>query len=77
MKVLVTYVSRTGNTKKVAQAIFKDIKTTKEIKDLDQVRDLRAMIWRSLAFPLRRLVQPNRQQSSWRSTQQARRLPCS
>jgi flavodoxin len=40
MKVLVTYVSRTGNTRKVAQAIFDQIKGTKDIKQLDQVDTL-------------------------------------
>ena len=39
MKVLVTFLSRTGNTKKVAQAIFEAIKAKKEIeiKELNQV----------------------------------------
>jgi flavodoxin len=40
MKVLVTYVSRTGNTKKVAQAIFDQVKGTKEMKELQQVDTL-------------------------------------
>jgi flavodoxin len=40
MKVLVTFVSRTGNTKKVAQAIFDQLKGTKEMKELEQVNTL-------------------------------------
>ena len=32
MKTLVTYMSQTGNTKRVAEAIFKEIKGKKEIK---------------------------------------------
>ncbi len=32
MKVIVTYMSQTGNTKKVAEAIFQEIKGKKEIK---------------------------------------------
>jgi flavodoxin len=40
MKVLVAYVSRTGNTKKVAQAIFDQVKGTKEMKELQQVDTL-------------------------------------
>jgi flavodoxin len=40
MKVLVTYVSRTGNTKKVAQAIFEQVKGTKETKELQEVDTL-------------------------------------
>ena len=31
MKVIVTYLSQTGNTKKVAEAIFQEIKVKKEI----------------------------------------------
>jgi len=40
MKVLVTYVSRTGNTKKVAQVIFDQVKGPKEMKELQQVDTL-------------------------------------
>lgn len=40
MKVLVTYVSRTGNTKKVAQAVFDQIQEPREIKELQQVDTL-------------------------------------
>jgi flavodoxin len=40
MKVLVAYVSRTGNTKKVAQAIFDQVKGPKEMKELEQVNTL-------------------------------------
>ena len=36
MKVLVTYFSRTGNTRKVAEAIFEEMPTPKELKDLRQ-----------------------------------------
>jgi len=40
MKVIVTYMSQTGNTKKVAEAIFQEIKGKKEIKPLDEVGSL-------------------------------------
>jgi len=40
MKVLVTYMSQTGNTKKVAEAIFQEIKGKKEIKPMDEVNSL-------------------------------------
>ena len=52
MKVLVTYVSRTGNTKKVAEAIFKEIKDTKEIKDLEQVDSLEGYDLAFVGFPI-------------------------
>lgn len=39
MKALVTYYSQTGNTKKVAQAIFEAITMEKEIKSLKEMSD--------------------------------------
>ena len=42
MKVLVTYMSQTGNTKKVAEAIFGEIQADKklvELKDLGGLED--------------------------------------
>jgi flavodoxin len=52
VKVLVAYVSRTGNTKKVAEAIFKEIKDTKEIKDLEQVDSLEGYDLAFIGFPI-------------------------
>lgn len=52
MKILVTYVSRTGNTKKVAEAIFKEIKGTKEIKTLDQVDGLEGYDLAFIGLPI-------------------------
>ncbi len=52
MKVLVAYVSRTGNTKKVAEAIFKEIKDTKEMKDLEQVEGLEGYDLAFVGFPI-------------------------
>jgi len=40
MKVLVTYMSQTGNTKKIAEAIFQEIKGKKEIKPIEEVSSL-------------------------------------
>ena len=40
MKVMVTYMSQTGNTKKVAEAIFQEIKGKKEIKPMEEVSSL-------------------------------------
>jgi hypothetical protein len=37
MKVLVTYLSKTGNTKKIAEAMFEEINDEKEIKPIDEV----------------------------------------
>ena len=40
MKVMVAYASRTGNTKKVAEAVFQEVQAEKEIKELSAVSDL-------------------------------------
>ena len=40
MKTMVTYMSQTGNTKKVAEAIFQEIKGKKEIKPMSEVNSL-------------------------------------
>ncbi|MGQ9676925.1 MAG: flavodoxin family protein [Chloroflexota bacterium] len=37
MKVLVAYTSRTGNTKKIAETIFQEVRAEKEIKPLSEV----------------------------------------
>jgi flavodoxin len=52
MKVLVTYVSRSGNTKKVAQAIFDQIEGAKEIKELAQVDKLDGYDLVFVGFPI-------------------------
>jgi hypothetical protein len=52
MKVLVTYVSRTGNTKKVAEAIFDQIHGAKEIKELEQVDTLEGYDLAFVGFPI-------------------------
>lgn len=40
MSVLVTYMSVTGNTKKIAEAIYGEIGGKKDIKPMDEVRSL-------------------------------------
>ena len=40
MKVLVTYTSRTGNTKKLAQAIYDEIDEEKAIREFNDVKTL-------------------------------------
>lgn len=52
MKVLVTYVSRSGNTRKVAQAIFDEIKGAKELMDLQQVDTLEGYDLAFVGFPI-------------------------
>ena len=53
MRVLVGYVSKTGNTKKVAEAIFGEIEGEKEIKKLDQIKNMKGYDLAFLGFPVR------------------------
>ena len=48
MKILVAYMSSTGNTKKVAEAIFGEINGEKELKRMKTYRISGSMISRSL-----------------------------
>jgi flavodoxin len=52
MKVLVTYFSQTGNTKKIAEAIFEEIHTEKEIKPLKEVSNLEGYDFAFIGFPV-------------------------
>ena len=52
MKVLVAYFSQTGNTKKVAEAIYGEIKMDKEIKKLQDVESLEGYGFSFIGFPL-------------------------
>jgi len=52
MKVLVTYMSQTGNTKKVAEAIFEEIRVEKEIKAISEVDNIEGYDLTFLGFPI-------------------------
>ena len=52
MKVLVAYQSVSGNTKKVAEAIYKEIKAGKELKELKDVKDLKGYDLSFIGFPI-------------------------
>jgi flavodoxin len=52
MKVLVTYLSQTGNTKKVAEAIFGEIKGDKEMKTMEATSDLNGYDLAFVGFPV-------------------------
>jgi menaquinone-dependent protoporphyrinogen IX oxidase len=55
MKVLVAYMSKTGNTKKVAEAIFEEIRDEKEIKAIDEVVSIEAYDIAFLGFPIHQM----------------------
>jgi flavodoxin len=52
MKALVAYLSNSGNTRKVAEAIFEGITDCKEIKPLDEVNSLEGYDIAFLGFPV-------------------------
>ncbi len=52
MKVLVAYMSQTGNTRKVAEAIFREIQTEKEIKELSELNGLEGRGLYFVGFPI-------------------------
>ncbi|AEH60096.1 flavodoxin/nitric oxide synthase [Methanosalsum zhilinae DSM 4017] len=52
MKVLVTYVSQTGNTKKVAEAIYDGIDEDKQIMDMGEATGLDEYDLTFIGFPI-------------------------
>ena len=52
MKVLVTYMTQSGNTRKVAEAIYGEIKTDKEILPLQEVESLQGYDLSFIGFPI-------------------------
>ena len=55
MKALVAYLSKTGNTKKVAEAIFAEISDEKEIKPIDEVESIEGYDVAFLGFPIHKM----------------------
>jgi len=51
-KILVTYYSLTGNTKKIAEAIFESLEGTKTIKPLDEVDEIESYSLIFIGFPV-------------------------
>jgi flavodoxin len=52
MKILVTYLSMTGNTRKIAEAIFDEIGEKKEIAELDKIDSLKDYDFAFVGFPM-------------------------
>ena len=55
MKVLVAYMSKTGNTRKVAEAIFGEINDEKEMKPIDAVDSIEGYDVAFLGFPIHQM----------------------
>ncbi len=52
MKVLVAYWTQTGNTEKIAEAIYEEIKEEKEIKKLKEIDNLEGYDLAFVGFPI-------------------------
>lgn len=52
MKVSIVYFTRSGNTKKVAEAIFEQIESEKEMKKLDELDSLEGYDLAFVGFPI-------------------------
>ncbi|WP_342304593.1 flavodoxin family protein [Methanolobus sp. ZRKC5] len=52
MKTLVTYFSQTGNTKKIAEAIYGELEGEKEIKPIGEVANLEGYDLAFVGFPI-------------------------
>jgi flavodoxin len=52
MKILVAYLSQTGNTKRVAEAIYEQLEAEKEIKPLSEVESLEGYDLAFIGFPI-------------------------
>ena len=52
MKVIIAYMSETGNTRKIAEAIFQEIQEEKEIKALSEIDDIGGCDLAFVGFPV-------------------------
>jgi len=55
MRVLVAYMSKTGNTRKVAEAIYEEIGDEKRIKTIDEIESIEGFDIAFLGFPIHQM----------------------
>ena len=58
VKILVSYMSQSGNTKKVAESIFESIQCEKEILNINEVESLEGYNLAFLGFPIIQMGPP-------------------
>lgn len=77
MKSLVIYFSQTGNTKKVAEAIYEALPQPKELKKLDEIKEAKSVADYDLVFigfPVHSHSVPYRVENFLRQLPPARKL---
>jgi flavodoxin len=73
-RILVTYFSETGNTKKIAEAIFSALPEAKEIKPIDEVRDVKGYELVFIGFPVHSHTVPFRIEKFLRSLPRGKKI---
>ena len=73
-RILVTYYSETGNTKKIAEAIFAALPEAKEITPIDHVQDLSAYDLVFVGFPVQSHTVPFRVEKFLRSIPKGKKI---
>jgi len=59
MKVLVAFMSLSGNTKKIAEAMYNEIQEKKEIKELNEIDNLEGFDFTFVGFPMHGFSAPD------------------
>lgn len=74
MKTLVTYFSLTGNTKKIAEAIFETLEDEKEIKTIDECTSLEEYNLIFVGFPVHSHSVPYKVESFLKKIPQGKKI---
>lgn len=73
-KILVTYLSQTGNTKKIAEAIFESLEGDKTIKPMDEVQDIEDYSLIFIGFPVHSHSVPYNMESFLRKISKGKKI---
>ncbi len=73
-KILVTYLSQTGNTKKIAEAIFESLEGDKTIEPVDEVQEIEDYSLIFIGFPVHSHSVPFKIESFLRKISQGKKI---
>ena len=73
-KILVTYLSQTGNTKKIAEAIFESLEGDKTIEPMDEVQEIEDYSLIFIGFPVHSHSVPFKIESFLRKIPQGKKI---